>query len=565
MAETRVLATPDIAGSLWTALLALIMLAWPAAAQDQRPYETPPLRVVSAISPPNAFLDSRRKPAGFAVDLILALGERMGRGVEFTFTANMQEALAAIATGRADILAGVVSTPERARIIAFSHPFSKTNVVLYALRDRAPGLANSDFADLRIGVRAGGLAESTVFDRLGVAPTLFDTVEETMIALNTAAVDLVAAPQAQWEHILRVLGIENRYALVGEPLVEGALSIGVDLRQPELLREIDAELIDFMGEARFETLREKWFGPQSFWTVEMIGMGSAAVIAAVLASWLTALARGRNRLRSVEHRETLRREELAHAYGQELERKNALLKYSNSEMEHILFAVTHDLKSPIVTVRGFAGVLEEAAQDGDVVAMQSASKRILAGTEKLGIVTDALLAFGSFGRSEIVVVDLDLKPVLDDVKTMLHTDFIAAGALLDVRQPLDALRADPSQFLRLVLNLIGNAVRYGCPTPGMTIEVSTESTNDGTIVNVRDHGPGVPENQRQEVFRLFRRYGPARPESTGLGLAIVQKIALKHGGSCWIEDGHGGGAVFRVFFPNQAAAATHFAEHRKSA
>lgn len=546
-------------------LMAFFWLASSSLAQEIPPNKAPPIRVAGPISRPHAFVNSRGEPAGFSVDVLRALGERLGRGVEVTLTANMQDALDLVAAGEADVLYGAVATPERRAVLAFTRPFETTNVVFYVLRDRAGAFTGGDFSGMVIGVRKGGLAESSVEQTLGEAPVLYDTLEEMMVAINTGEIDLVAAPKVQWDQSIRILRMEDQYVRVGEPLLEGDVAIGVDRRQPELLTALDGALYDFMAEAEFGALRDKWFGLQDYWKISKPSTTESATIAMSLALLVGAGFWGRARLRAVQNRETLRREELAQAYASELNRANAILKHSHDEMERLLYAVTHDLKSPIVTVRGFAGVLEEAAKEDDFPAMHRASKRILAGTERLDLITDALLTFGSFGRSDTLKTDIDLTQILADVRTMLEKEFAAAGATLEIRRPLATLYADETQVLRLMLNLVGNALRYGCPRPGMKIEVSTEVGRDGAIVTVRDRGPGVPEALRREVFRLFRRHGPEEPGSTGMGLAIVEKIAQKHGGACWIEDAPGGGAAFRASFPGDSATAIPLVEARRSA
>jgi signal transduction histidine kinase len=95
-------------------------------------------------------------------------------------------------------------------------------------------------------------------------------------------------------------------------------------------------------------------------------------------------------------------------------------------------------------------------------------------------------------------------------------------------------------------NLIGNAIRYGCK-PGDIIEVGGERKAENVRLYVRDHGPGIPEEERDLIFEPFCRGTTGKDEKgTGIGLATVQKIARLYDGRAWVEETSGGGSTFWV-------------------
>jgi signal transduction histidine kinase len=104
--------------------------------------------------------------------------------------------------------------------------------------------------------------------------------------------------------------------------------------------------------------------------------------------------------------------------------------------------------------------------------------------------------------------------------------------------------------LRVLLNMILNALRHGCPEPGMTVEITATTGTDSTEIVVRDHGPGIPEAFQRDVFRLFRRLAPGQSNGNGIGLSIVARIAAKHGGAAWASSPEGRGAALHVTLPN---------------
>ena len=243
------------------------------------------------------------------------------------------------------------------------------------------------------------------------------------------------------------------------------------------------------------------------------------------------------------------RADLATSHAATLQHKNTLLASQNEEMQRLLQAVSHDLKSPMVTVRGFAGVLEDAMNAGDEALARDACRRIVASTGHLSGITDGLQEFNRVDRTPVEMVDVDLEALTLEAEEMLAADIEAAQARIEIPAPLPHVRADESQMLRVLLNLITNALHHGCPDPGMAVEITAE-TKDGFVeIVVRDHGPGIPAAFQGDVFRLFRRLATGQSDGTGIGLSIVARIAAKHDGTAWASSPEGGGAALHVTLP----------------
>lgn len=117
-------------------------------------------------------------------------------------------------------------------------------------------------------------------------------------------------------------------------------------------------------------------------------------------------------------------------------------------------------------------------------------------------------------------------------------------------EPFSPIRADKARLEQLFGILLHNAMEYA--PEGTAIELKAEQRNTGTLFSVRDHGPGVPDADKQRIFRRFARGDECRTgkEHFGLGLSIARQIALLHGGTLWVEDAPGGGAVFLVQLPS---------------
>ncbi|PLX80712.1 MAG: hypothetical protein C0616_07410 [Desulfuromonas sp.] len=229
------------------------------------------------------------------------------------------------------------------------------------------------------------------------------------------------------------------------------------------------------------------------------------------------------------------------------ERKQAeeeLLK-ANRELDAFVYTVSHDLRSPLTPIIGFADLLIDNAQDrlsaNDVECLENISR---SGKRMITLMED-LLALARVGQVEFPDDPVDSGAVVNEVVSSLAGQLVQAGVSVNL-DSLPSLRIPKSLLVQVFDNLIGNAFRYGCK-PGDVIEVGGERKGDKVRFFVRDHGPGIPDAERDRIFEVFYRgmTGKAK-DGTGIGLATVRKIARLFGGQAWIDETPGGGSTFRV-------------------
>lgn len=229
------------------------------------------------------------------------------------------------------------------------------------------------------------------------------------------------------------------------------------------------------------------------------------------------------------------------------------LTQKNKELEQLLYIVSHDLKSPLVTIEGYSALLGDALAEHDEEAVHDCLKRMRRATGTMGSLIRDLLELNRLQRGELRAERIDLREVIEEAVDVLNSEIKASRATIDIQQDLPIMRADAKLTFQTCLNLIGNAVKYGSPQPGMTVEVGAVQAPDEVRLFVRDHGPGVPREHFEKVFRLFWRLD-SKKDGTGVGLAIVEKIAARHGGRAWVENASEGGACFWVAFPEAPTA-----------
>ena len=229
----------------------------------------------------------------------------------------------------------------------------------------------------------------------------------------------------------------------------------------------------------------------------------------------------------------------------------AQLDAETNQLRAAMFSsVTHDFRSPLASIKAGVTSLLDPAAVHDPAQERELLTTILEETARLNRLVGNILDLARIragaltptrheaGLDEIAeVVIARLVPRLGDVR--VH---------LDIADDVPSVAVDEMQLDQVMTNLLENAARHS--PPGGEVQVSIESVDDRVAVRVRDHGPGVPADDRERVFEAFYR-GASIPDSpgTGLGLAIANAIVTAHGGRIWTEDTPGGGATFAFEIP----------------
>ncbi len=221
------------------------------------------------------------------------------------------------------------------------------------------------------------------------------------------------------------------------------------------------------------------------------------------------------------------------------------LETANRELEAFVYTVSHDLRSPLTPIIGYADYLRESCRERlNEQELHCLSEISGSGQRMVGLLED-LLTLAKVGKVDPPAGPLDPGEIVTEVLRQLTRQLSRAGVTVAVGD-LPALRISKTLLFQVFDNLISNALHYGCKT-GDAIEVGGERRGERVRLYVRDHGPGIPVEERGRIFEVFYRGTTGKDkEGTGIGLATIQKIARHYDGRAWVEETPGGGSTFWV-------------------
>jgi signal transduction histidine kinase len=224
----------------------------------------------------------------------------------------------------------------------------------------------------------------------------------------------------------------------------------------------------------------------------------------------------------------------------------------NEQHDAFINAVTHELKTPVASIRLYLQTLQTRPVDD---ARRAEFYRImLADSDRLLATIEQVLRTGRLGagahKPNLARVDLDevVRTSVERVRSLHH---VSASGLVYESAGAATVLGDPDELSAAITNLVENAVKYSGAE--VHVNVRTERTGENFTVRVSDRGPGIAKEELQRVFRRFYRIpGPiaSRIKGTGLGLFIVRSVAKRHGGRAWAEsEGPGRGSTFAIELP----------------
>jgi PAS domain S-box-containing protein len=246
----------------------------------------------------------------------------------------------------------------------------------------------------------------------------------------------------------------------------------------------------------------------------------------------------------------------------DLDAANRELKQKSAENERFVYAVSHDLRSPLVNLQGFSRELEVGLADlraclGEAVLPDRVRERATAiidghltesldfmrnAVAHLSSIVEGLLRLSRVGRVEYRSDRVDMHGVVTQLAAAMHAEIVEKGAEVRIGQ-LPAAWGDRDAIMQVFANLIGNALQnLDASRPGV-IDVGVQQDGSSVTYFVRDNGVGIAEDLQRKLFQSYQ-VKPGRARGEGMGLAIVKRILDRHAGRIWVESTPGTGSAF---------------------
>lgn len=336
------------------------------------------------------------------------------------------------------------------------------------------------------------------------------TRKDEQLAKSLGADDLVGKPIEPDEFLERINAVVTRQAKGGEA---GRIAPALDERQ--FLREYNGHLI--------QSLEDRLILLESNQSLKALN-------------------------RELEKRVEQATRELQRSHD-DLTEANRKLSAANKEWESFSYTVSHDLRAPARSIRGFVELLKEELH----LAPDSENGRLLDRIERnAGHMEQLIRDLLAYSRINTAAppVPLALEPLVQAAIARLDDRIRARDAQVTVVPPLPAVIADATALGRVLDNFLDNALKFVPVGAAPRVVIAAAKEAGDVILGVRDNGPGVPPQFHEKIFKIFERLpGSESVQGTGVGLAIVRKAVERMGGTCGVDSTPGEGARFWVRLP----------------
>ncbi len=254
----------------------------------------------------------------------------------------------------------------------------------------------------------------------------------------------------------------------------------------------------------------------------------------------------------------------------QIKKRSATLAAANEEIKSFAYIVSHDLRSPLVNMKGFSTELQFTLTEINEIITQCSDRLepdereemlrlinedapesmqfISTSVDKMDNMLTAILKLSRFGRRELQFEDIDLKAVCNEMLNSLKHQIEAMQTQIHMEE-LPTIYNDRLVIEQIMGNLLGNAVKYLSPERPGEIHISSSSSNAGITITVSDNGYGIGEDEKDKVFQIFRRGKHTEMKGEGMGLAYVQTLVRAQDGNITFESIENEGSRFIVYLP----------------
>ena len=225
----------------------------------------------------------------------------------------------------------------------------------------------------------------------------------------------------------------------------------------------------------------------------------------------------------------------------------------NEELNNFIRTVSHDLKTPIISIKGFSARLLKTKGNHLGKQGKAALKQIMTSADRMESLVLDLLHLSQVGETDSHFRKLSVRDIITEVISSLEDTIRNNAIRVTMSDDLPEIYCDEGRIFQVFENLIVNAVRFTKDAESPTIEIGYKEREEAHEFYVRDNGIGIDPKDHQRIFNMFCQLAEIKDsKSTGLGLTIVQKIINRYGGRVWVDSEKGKGATFYFTLPKKS-------------
>ena len=225
-------------------------------------------------------------------------------------------------------------------------------------------------------------------------------------------------------------------------------------------------------------------------------------------------------------------------------RRTKKLQKQNEELERFTYTVSHDLKSPLITIRGFLGLLERDIAANNQEKINRNLSRIDSAAERMLNLLENLLELSKIGHTPDTLAHIPLQAIILEAKDLVAGQIEENNVTIILEDNLPEVYGDYPRLVELFQNLIDNSCKFMGPQTNPQITIGAKMEDNTLLCFVQDNGIGVEKQYQNKIFNLFERLDQST-NGTGIGLALVKRIVEYHNGRIWIESaGENKGSTF---------------------
>lgn len=240
---------------------------------------------------------------------------------------------------------------------------------------------------------------------------------------------------------------------------------------------------------------------------------------------------------------------LVRSLEEQLRGRSAEADERSRELESFLYAASHDLRAPVLSIQGFATLLERNLRRRLDADSREHLSRIKSNAEAMDLLLRDLLEVSRVGRVQEAVEWVDSGEIVASVLRDLEPEIARLAVRVKVADRLPVVAASPRLLARVFRNLVDNAIKFMGDQPMPSVAIGSEPLAEGHRLWVRDNGVGIEPDDTDRIFGLFTRARGTKAPGSGIGLAIVRRIVETYGGRICVQSDPGRGSTFSFTVP----------------